>query len=102
MHYPPMSNDYLEFVENQKSVTLVDYLENLRNVNPEGVILLLIDNFSAHKTDMVLDKAKELNFELCFLPTYSPQLQPIEKIWKDIKHELALFKIHSVKKIIWI
>ena len=93
----PNSNDYLEFVENQKSETLIKYLENLRNKNPEGVMLLLIDNFTAHKTDDVLEKAKELNIELCFLPTYSPQLQPIEKVWKENKRQVALFKINSVK-----
>ena len=93
----PHSNDHIEFVENQKSETLVKYLENLRDKNPEGVILLLIDNFIAHKTDMVLNKAEELNIKLCYLPTYSPQLQPIEKIWKDIKRDVALFKINSVK-----
>ena len=59
--------------------------------------MLLIDNFIAHKTDMTYEKAKELNIELCFFPTYYPQLQPIEKIWKDIKMELALFKLYSVK-----
>lgn len=94
----PQSNDYLEFVENQKSVTLINYLENLRNENPKGVIFLLIDNFIAHKTDEVLEKAEELNMELCFLPTYSPQLQPIEKVWKDNKREASLFKINSVKE----
>ena len=93
----PHSNDHIEFVENQKSETLVKYLENLRDKNPEGVILLLIDNFIAHKTDMVLNKAEELNIKLCYLPTYSPQLQPIEKIWKDNKRDVALFKINSVK-----
>ena len=81
----------------KKSETLVKYLENLRDKNPEGVILLLIDNFIAHKTDMVLNKAEELNIKLCYLPTYSPQLQPIEKIWKDNKRDVALFKINSVK-----
>lgn len=93
----PHSNDYIEFVENQKSETVIKYLENLRNKNPEGVILLLIDNFIAHKTDLVLNKAEELNIELCFLPTYSPQLQPIEKVWKDNKRVVALFKVYSVK-----
>ena len=93
----PNSNDYIEFVENQKSETLIKYLENLRNKNPKGVMLLLIDNFSAHKTDDVFEKAEELNIESCFLPTYSPQLQPIEKVWKENKRQVALFKIKSVK-----
>ena len=29
--------------------------------------------------------------------TYSPQLQPIEKVWKDNKRVVALFKVYSVK-----
>ena len=95
--FTPNSKDYIEFVENKKSETFMKYLENLRKINPEGVILLLIDNFIAHKTDAVLEKAEELNIELCFLPTYSPQLQPIEKVWKDNKRQVALFKIDSVK-----
>ena len=95
----PESKDYLKLVENQKkSITLIKYLEKLRNENPKGVILLLIDNFIAHKTDDVLKRAEELNIELCFLPTYSPQLQPIEKVWKDIKHVVSSFKINSVKE----
>ena len=93
----PESEDYIEFVENQKSETLIKFLENLRKINPNGVIFLLIDNFITHKTDEVLKKAKELNIELCFIPTYSPQLQPIEKVWKDIKRDVALFKIDSVE-----
>ena len=84
--------------KSKKSITLIKYLEKLRNENPKGVILLLIDNFIAHKTDDVLKRAEELNIELCFLPTYSPQLQPIEKVWKDIKHVVSSFKINSVKE----
>ena len=36
--------------------------------------------------------------ELCFLPTYSPQLQPIEKVWKDNKRAVSSFKINSVEE----
>ena len=93
----PQSKDYLEFVDNQKSETVMKFFENLRKENPTGVILLLIDNYSSHKTDLVKEKAKELNIELCYLPTYSPQLQPIEKVWKANKREIASFKLNSVK-----
>lgn len=45
---------------------------------------------------MVKDTAKELNIELCYLPTYSPQLQPEEQIWKDVKRDLSQFKITEI------
>ena len=38
-------------------------------------------------------RAKELGIELCFLPTYSPQLQPEEKIWKSVKRLISLQKV---------
>jgi len=32
-----------------------------------------------------MEKAKSLNIELCFLPSYSPNLNLIERIWKFVK-----------------
>ena len=71
--------------------------KSLRKKNKKGVILLLIDNFSSHISNLVKDCAKQLNIELCFLPTYSPQLQPEEKIWHGIKRKLSEFKIDCLE-----
>ena len=30
---------------------------------------------------------------MCYLPTYSPQLQPEEKIWKSVKRLISLQKV---------
>ena len=62
---------------------------------------IFIDEFSATFPDtlnvMVLDNgrfhhAKSLvipdNVVLIFLPPYSPELNPIERLWQDIKHKL--------------
>jgi len=32
-----------------------------------------------------MEKAKSLNIELCFLPSYSPNLNLIERMWKFVK-----------------
>jgi transposase len=32
-----------------------------------------------------MEKAKSLNIELCFLPSYSPNLNLIERVWKFVK-----------------
>ncbi|OOF30326.1 transposase, partial [Salinivibrio costicola] len=35
-----------------------------------------------HRTDLVKDAAYVLNIELHYLPPYSPNLNPIERLWK--------------------
>jgi hypothetical protein len=46
---------------------------------------VILDNFSAHKTEDVMIKAEVLGIELIFVPPYSPKLNPIGYIWKSIK-----------------
>lgn len=75
----------------------MNLLKDIRKQNPEEIIFLLIDNFSSHKADVVKNLAKELNIELCYLPPYSPQLQPIEKVWYKNKRDNMQYKIDKIK-----
>ena len=75
----------------------MDLLNDIRKQNPNEIIFLLIDNFSSHKADVVKNLAKELNIELCYLPPYSPQLQPIEKVWYKNKRDNMQYKIDKIK-----
>ena len=75
----------------------MDLLKDIRKQNPKEIIFLLIDNFSSHKADDVKKLAKELNIELCYLPPYSPQLQPIEKVWYKNKRDNMQYKIDKIK-----
>ena len=93
----PEGKDYITFMENSKKETIMDLLKDIRKQNPEELIFLLIDNFSSHKADVVKELAKELNIELCYLPLYSPQLQPIEKVWYKIKRDNMKYKINYIK-----
>lgn len=92
----PEGNDHLLFMENSKKETIVTCLEEIKHKNPNATIFLLIDNFSSHGSNIVLNKAKELNIDLCFLPKYSPQLQPIEKLWLENKRNVAKYKIKNI------
>ena len=75
----------------------MDLLKDIRKQNPEEIIFLLIDNFPSHKADDVKNLAKEINIELCYLPAYSPQLQPIEKVWYKNKRDNMQYKIDNIK-----
>jgi putative transposase len=43
----------------------------------------------------VKEKACELNIELIYLPPYSPDLNPIEYLWKRIKRIISISNIES-------
>ena len=57
---------------------------------------MILDNFRTHHAIVVQEKTKKLNILLLFLPPYSPDLNPIELVWKSIKR--AVSSISPLKK----
>ena len=47
-----------------------------------------MDNLSAHKSQKVEEIINSCHAELRFLPLYSPDLTPIEKMWSKVKQIL--------------
>jgi len=52
--------------------------------------VLMIDNATFHNKSRLEDIADEYGFRLLFLPPYSPDFNPIEKFWANIKNRLRL------------
>ena len=50
-------------------------------------ITLVLDNARYQKCAVVQDLAKQLGIELMYLPSYSPNLNLIERVWKFVKSE---------------
>ena len=57
--------------------------------NPQQSVLI-IDNATHHSKDAIQDTADGYGFRVIFLPKYSPDLNPIEKVWANIKNWLRL------------
>jgi hypothetical protein len=57
-------------------------------LNNEKRIVIIIDNYSVHKTYLSRIICLILNIKLIFLPIYSPFLNPIEQVWRTIKNIL--------------
>ncbi len=74
-----------------KSIDMVSFLEVVRDANSRRSrpIVIIIDNAKIHRAKVTRVTAGELSIFLVFLPPYSPDLQPIEFGWKDLKRELA-------------
>ncbi len=69
---------------------IVKMLTLIRQANPDAQTIILIwDNHSAHLTPLVEKTAKDLQIVLVNLPPYSPNLNPIERIWKQIKKTIS-------------
>lgn len=51
-------------------------------------ITIVLDNASYQRCRLVEDLAKQLSIELLFLPSYSPNLNVIERLWKFVKKEV--------------
>lgn len=47
--------------------------------------LVVMDNLAPHKSDLTLALIQEAGAEVLFLPAYSPDFNPIEKMWSKIK-----------------
>lgn len=47
--------------------------------------IVIMDNLSPHKNDHTLELIARAGAQVMFLPPYSPDLNPIEKMWSKIK-----------------
>lgn len=64
----------------------------------EKKTVLVLDNSSIHTSNALLDKQeewKEKGLTFFFLPTYSPELNIIEILWRFIKYQLLEVDAYS-------
>jgi transposase len=64
-------------------------LHKIRAANPGKRLLIVLDNAPYNHADVVNETAKRLRLELLYLPTYSPNLNLIERFWKFLKRKVA-------------
>jgi len=50
--------------------------------------VVIMDNLSPHKSEPTLALIGQAGAEVLFLPAYSPDLSPIEKMWSKVKNVL--------------
>ena len=58
------------------------------------LITIVLDNARYQKCELVLQHAAELGIELLFLPSYSPHLNLIERLWRYVRKECLYSKYY--------
>lgn len=75
--------------ESINSENIVRFFCKLRESYPlTHKLHLILDGAGYHRSDIVKEAAFLLNIELHYLPPYSPNLNPIERLWKVMNEQV--------------
>jgi transposase len=78
-------------IADSKAARFLTCLEKIRSANPTARYCVVVwDNLPAHLVAEVQKEASKHHIILVNLPPYSPDLNPIEKLWKQIKRIISL------------
>ena len=79
----------LDFYKKANSSSVIDLLEQVRQKH--GKIFVICDNARAHKSEEIKEYLDKTNGDvvLWHLPPYTPQHNPIEIVWRELKRAIA-------------
>ncbi len=81
----------------------MDYLSHVLAPTLQEGDIVIMDNLQTHHANAVKEVIENLNIKVMYLPPYSPDLNPIEKMWSKIKSILRKRKVrdfHALPKAI--
>lgn len=77
------------------AATVCELLQQIAARNFAESVTLVLDNARYQRCALVQNLAASLNIELLFLPSYSPNLNLIERLWKFIKKKSLYGRHHD-------
>lgn len=73
------------------------FFDELSKEYPDKEIMIAMDQAGWHKAK---DLRLPVKIELLFLPSYSPELNPVEKLWqwlrKEVTHNALFYKLEDM------
>ena len=83
----PASGDAFALILPKLNTTNMQvFIDAFARAYPSTFNVLLLDNSAVHTTERL---RLPVNVALVFLPPYSPELNPVERLWQDLRDRLA-------------
>jgi len=74
---------------------IIDFFDKLQKDSSASTIHIILDNARAQKNKALKAYLENSRIKLHYLPPYSPNLNPIERIWKMLKEKTVYNRYHS-------
>ena len=68
--------------------SIINFMDKIRDQYGSKTVHLILDKAGYHRSLLVAQHASRLNIKLRFLPPYSPNLNPIERLWKVMNEKV--------------
>ena len=78
----------------------IGYLKNVLAPALKKDDIVIMDNMRTHHSKEVKKVIKDLKINVVYLPPYSPDLNPIEKMWSKIKSILRKLKARDLNNLL--
>ncbi len=72
------------------------FMDKFAEEDKESLHLIVVDNASAHTTEKLKVGA---NIVFIFLPANAPELNPIERFWKELKDWLSDYEPNTLEEV---
>lgn len=90
-----LSKAITEQYETINGESIINFMNKIRAQHDSKTVHLILDKAGYHRSALVAEHAEKLDIKLHFLPPYSPNLNPIERLWKVMNEKVRnnrLFK----------
>jgi hypothetical protein len=87
----PTSEGLYQIYDRKRTLEVESYLDSLVEMFSEPFIFLIWDNAKTHTTEMLEPFFNQYKESICpvFLPTYSPRLNLIERLWRQMRADMT-------------
>ena len=93
----PEKHTNIENIQKEIIIKLLNKDNIINKLQKEKRIVVILDNYSVHKANLVIQAGEILNIKLICLPVHSPHLNPIEQVWKSIKKHMANYLFDTIE-----